>query len=137
MIEHPQTQDGPALSTLALGIINDVQSLVKQQLALFQNELKKDVHQAQGAVVVLIGGVGFALVGLTLFGVMAAFAIQSVAPTWSLATCFGVSGLAFATVGAILLLVGKKKLSSVNPLPTDSVEVMKENVQWIMKNPRT
>jgi hypothetical protein len=33
------TNGAPALSALALGIVNDVQSLVKQQLALFQNEL--------------------------------------------------------------------------------------------------
>jgi hypothetical protein len=135
MIRDQETNEGPALSTLALGIVNDVQTLVKQQLVLFRNEVRKDFHQTRGAMVVLICGGSVGLVSLILLGVMAAFFIHWARPTWDLGVCFGIAGGAFAIVAGTLLWVGKNKLSSVNPLASDSVEAMKENVQWIMKGP--
>jgi hypothetical protein len=136
MTTHDQETNGaPALSTLALGIVNDVQSLVKQQLALFQNEVKKDLHQARGAMAVLICGGSVGLVSLILLGVMTAFFIHWARPAWDLGVCFGIAGFAFAIVAGTLLWFGKNKLSSVNPMASDSVEAMKENVQWLMKGP--
>jgi hypothetical protein len=130
----PEINGASALSGLALGIVNDVQSLVKQQLVLFKHEIKKDFHQARGAAVVLICGVSLALVSLALLGVMAAFFIHWAVPAWDLGVCFGIAGAAFAIPAGALLWAGKSKLGSVNPMASDSVEAMKENVQWIMKS---
>jgi hypothetical protein len=135
MIQDRGTNGAPAVSTLALGIVDDVQSLVMQQLALFQNEIKRDFRQARAAAVVLICGASLALVSLILLGVMAVFFIHWVSPAWDLAVCFGIAGVAFAVSAGILLWLGKNKLGSIHPLASHSVEALKENVQWTTKDP--
>jgi hypothetical protein len=134
MADQSLAASEPSMSALAGGIINDVQDLVKQQLALFQNEIKKDIHTIKGAAFILICGMGIALAGVCLFGVTAAYLIYWNAPALPLWTCFAISGAGLTGLGAALVLVGKRKLDSLNPLPNNSVAVMKENVQWIMKN---
>jgi len=133
MADQPLAQAEPSMSALAGGIINDVQDLVKQQLALFKNEIKKDTHKIKEAAVVLIWGFGIALAGVCLLGVMAAYLIYWSAPAVPLWVCFAIAGAGLTGLGAALFLVGKRKLDSFNPLPNNSVDVMKENVQWIMK----
>jgi hypothetical protein len=134
MADQPLAAAEPSMSVLAAGIISDVQDLVKQQLALFQNEIKRDVHKIKEAALVLIWGAGLAFVGVGLLGVMAAYLIQWSAPALPLWICFAIAGAGWTGLGAALFLVGKRKLDSFNPLPNNSVGVMKENVQWIMKN---
>jgi hypothetical protein len=134
MEDQPLAAAEPSMSALATGIINDVQDLIKQQLALFQDELKKDIHKVKKAAFVLTWGAGIAFVGVCLLGVMAAYLIQWSAPALPLWVCFAISGAAFTGLGAALFLVGKRKLDAFNPLPNNSVDVMKENVQWIIKN---
>jgi hypothetical protein len=134
MADQPLAAAEPSMSALAGGIINDVQDLVKQQLALFQNEIKKDIHQIKEAALVLIWGVGIAFAGICLLGVMAAYLIYWSAPALPLWICFAIAGAGLFGLGAALFLVGKRKLDSLNPLPNNSVDVMKENVQWVMKN---
>jgi len=132
--DQPLAAAEPSMSALATGIINDVQDLVKQQLALFQNEIKQDFHKIKEAAFILIWGVGIAFVGVCLLGVMAAYLIYWSAPALPLWICFAIAGAGLTGLGAGLFLVGKRKLDSFNPLPNNSVGVMKENVQWIMKN---
>jgi len=136
MADQPLAAAEPSMGALATGIISDVQDLVKQQLALFQNEIKKDVHKIKEAAVILTWGVGIALAGVCLLGVTAAFLIHWSAPDLPLWICFAIAGAVWTGLGAALFMVGKRKLDSFNPLPNNSVEVMKENVQWIMKNQR-
>jgi hypothetical protein len=134
MADQQLIEAEPSMSTLAGGIINDVQDLVKQQLALFQNEIKKDIHTGKEAAFILIGGAGTAFVGVCLLGVMAAYLIQWSAPALPLWVCFAIPGAGLTGLGIALFLVGKRKLDAFNPLPNNSVDVMKENVQWLMKN---
>jgi len=49
-------------------------------------------------------------------------------PLWG---CYGIVAFLCLGGGAALILAGKKKFSSFNPLPDQTVETMKENVQWI------
>jgi len=49
-------------------------------------------------------------------------------PLWG---CYGIVTLVFLGSGTALLLAGKKKFDSFNPLPDQTVATVKENVQWI------
>ena len=54
---------------------------------------------------------------------------------WPLWVCYGVVGAPIATAGAVLFYAGIAKFKSLNPLPDQSAQALKENVRWIT-NPK-
>ena len=136
MTTDVHTSPEPKLTSLVTGIINDVQDLLKQQLTLFREEVKNDVRKTKEAVLSLSVGIGILAVGglflcLTLVHLIH-WAAPDVLPLW---LCYGIVAGLFLLGGGALLYAGKRKLSSFNPLPDQSVGALKENVQWLM-NPR-
>jgi hypothetical protein len=132
---HPGTET--SLTTLVTGIINDVQELLKQQLSLFRQEVKDDVRKTKEAVISLSAGIGILVVGGLFLCVMLVhllnWAFPTALPLW---LCYGIIGVLMLLGGGALLYAGKRRLASFNPLPDQSVEALRENVQWIM-NPKT
>ena len=130
----------PTVAPLVAGIIDDVQELLKQNLALFKVEVTQDLKKTRDSFAALGVGVGLMAVGglhLTLMLVYLlwwAFAPTTRTEGLPLWACFGIVGGLFAGVGLALFLRGKKKLESFNPLPDESAEALKENVQWIQKS---
>jgi hypothetical protein len=120
------------VAPLVTGIIDDLQELIRQNLTLFKVEVREDFKKTRDAVSALGVGVGLAVVGglhLTLMLVsLLWWAFDPNLPLW---VCFAIVGVVLAGVGAALLVRGKKKLDSFNPLPDESAEALKENVQWI------
>ena len=133
MANDLQTGTEPSLTGLVTGIINDAQDLLKQQIALFKQEIKDDVRKTKEAVVSLSAGLGILLVGGLLWCLMLVHLVNWAFPSLPLWCCYGLVGLVFVACGGALLYAGKKRFESFNPLPEQSVEALKENVQWIMK----
>jgi uncharacterized membrane protein YqjE len=120
------------VAPLVTGIIDDLQELIKQNLTLFKVEVREDLKKTRDAVSALGVGVGLAVVGGLHLTLMLVFLLWWVFdPNLPLWACFGIVGGVFAGVGFVLLLRGKKKLDSFNPLPDETAEALKENVQWI------
>lgn len=126
------------MAPLVTGIIDDLQELIKQNLALFKVEVREDFKKTKEAAAALGVGVGLAIVGALHLTLMLVFLlwwafsseVRSVSglPLW---VCFAIVGGVFLGVGAALTFKGKKKLDSFNPLPDQTAEALKENVQWI------
>jgi hypothetical protein len=51
-------------------------------------------------------------------------------PQWG---SYGIVAAVFLIGGAILVALGMHKFQTFTPLPTETAEALKENVQWIMK----
>lgn len=137
MAEDVQTASNTphSVAPLVSGIINDVQDLLKQNLSLFKLEVKEDFKKTKEAVAALGVGLGLAAVGGLHLSLLLVFLLEWLfAPHLALWVCFGIVGGVFAGVGLVLYLRGKNKLESFNPLPEESAEALKENVQWITKN---
>jgi hypothetical protein len=124
-----------SVTRVVAGIINDAQELMKQQFALFKHEVKEDLRKTKEATLAI--GIGATVVGLGVlllcFGLV--WLLNWAAAALPLWVCFAIIGGALAIIGAILLAAGKKKLGSINPLPGESAQALKENVQWSM-NPK-
>jgi len=128
----------PGLSTLVKGIVDDIGDLIKQQFQFAKTEIKTDLRKSKEAVTALAIGAGVAVVGGLFFCFMLVYLLHWLAsppgadpsslPLWA---CYGIVSLLFLGGGFALILVGKKKFDSFNPLPVQSVESLKENVQWI------
>jgi hypothetical protein len=124
--------DNATVTGLVTGIIHDAEELFKQEVALLKAEMREDFRKTKDSVIALSAGAAVAAVGGLLLCWMLVYILNEVVgvPLWG---SFGIVGGTFAVLGAILLYAGVKKLESFNPLPDQTAESLKENVQWITK----
>jgi len=122
----------PSVTSLVTGIVHDAQELCKQQVALFKHEVREDMRKTREAALALAAGVAVTAVGGLLFCWAIAFLIFEAGglPRWA---SFGIVAVVFLGLGVGLVLAGKKKFDSFNPLPDETAQALKENVQWIVK----
>jgi len=132
MATHVDTDNGPGITSLVSGIINDGQELIKQQLHLFSVELKNDLKRTRDASIPLIIGGVVAAIGAFFLFVTAALWIswQWTLPIW---VGFAVVTGIFLVLGVILVIMGKSRFDAFNPLPDKSLKGLEENVQWKTK----
>lgn len=133
MASHVETENGTGITSLVTGIINDGQELMKQQLHLFQVELKNDLRRTRDASLPLLIGVVVAAIGAFFLFVTAALWIPwqwPNVPTW---VGFAIVTGIFLVVGTILVIMGKSRFDAFNPLPDETLKGLKENVQWKTK----
>lgn len=119
----------PNLTTLVAGIINDAQNLFHQQVELVRTEIQGDLKRTKDASQVLAIGAGAAIVAVILLALMCVH-LLAWATTWPLWICYGVVGGVLGVIAGAFILTGVKKFQSFNPLPDESLEGLKENLQW-------
>jgi hypothetical protein len=126
-----QTTDESPQSSAALlgGIADDVQRLLRQEVQLAKQELKREWKKTKSAAVSFAVGtvaLGLAVV-ILLFMAVYLLAYCTPVPMWG---CYGIVGGVLA-VGAIGLLVfSKQKADQIQVLP-QTFATLKENAQWI------
>lgn len=119
-----------SVSQLLSGIVGDAQTLVRQEIALARQEVREELGQAKDAGIKLaVAGVILAIGGLLLVLMLA----QGLAdlfdwPNWA---GYGLVGAVLAIVGGILFSSAQRQLKQVKPVPEQTVETLKENVEWI------
>jgi len=125
-------QHEPSVAQLVSGIIDDAQRLMVQHAELLKADIRKDLHDAKEAGYSL--GIGGVLLGAG--GLMLLFMIAHLLnwmwelPLWG---GFGIVGGVLALAGGILFFRGQQQLDKINPLPENSVEAVKEDLQWKTK----
>jgi hypothetical protein len=120
----------PSLAQLLTGIVDDAKELMRQELALAKHEIREDLRKTKTAMVSLGIGIGVAAIGGLLLILMLVHLLQALAglPLWA---CYGIVGGLFVIVGGVLLLIAKNTIARIDVVPQQTVETMKENVQWI------
>ncbi|MGI9032472.1 MAG: phage holin family protein [Acidimicrobiales bacterium] len=114
------------LGELLSDLTSQVQALVRKEMELAKAEVKEEVSKAGK-------GIGaFAAAGVVAF---IAAIVLAFAAAWGLAELIA-TGLAFLVVGVLLLAVaavaalkGKAKLAEVSPMPEQTVETVKQDVE--------
>jgi hypothetical protein len=130
----PETMTSPqeeqSLTALVSGIIRDGQELFKQQVALAQAEIKADFQRSVRAATLLGVGMVALIPALLLLCNMLVYLLHELAGLSRWAS-HGIVGGAFALIGAALVAVGIQRFRSINPLPDQTVDEIKENVRWM------
>jgi len=121
---------GVSMTSLLGDIINDAQELIRQQLALFRQEIRQDLHKARDGVMILGAGVGVIAVGGLLILLMLPLLLNWLVPSLPLWACFGIVGAVAAAIGGVLLYAGFKRFESIHPLSDNAAVALKENLQW-------
>ena len=114
------------LSELLSDVTTQLQTLVRKEIELGRAEIKEEVSKATKGVA------AFAVAGVV--GFLAAVALVF-AGAWGLAEIVP-EGVAFLIVGVLLLAVagilfaqGRKKVAEVKPVPEQTIETVKEDVE--------
>jgi F0F1-type ATP synthase assembly protein I len=106
---------------------NETTTLVKMELELAKAEMTQKGKQA-GTGVGLLGGGGvaglLALIALTLTLI---YLLDTFMKTWLAAL---IVTLLWGAVAGALALKGRNELREVNPAPEQTIETVKEDVQW-------
>jgi len=125
-----QTEPNVSVTHLVGGIFKDAQKLVEQQLALLRQEVKDDLHKTKEAGLFVICGSVIGLVGSILLSYMLVELLSWAAPELPFWVCSGIVGGPIMALGGALFCVGIQKFNSFNPLPDQSVQALKETMQW-------
>lgn len=130
MADNLRIESGPSVTSLVEGIVNDAQRLIRQELALARAELQEEWTKTKTAAAALGAGIVVLTLGGIFLCLMLVYLLQWLTemPLW---VCFGIVGGLFALLGAILIFTGRNQASEVTFVPRQTVETMKENVQWI------
>ena len=128
----------PSTTGLLGGIISDFGDLIKQEIRFAKAEIKSDLNKTREAATTLGIGVGLASLSGLLLAWMLVHLLHWMTsppeldpaklPVWA---CFGIVGLAFGVLGGVLVMTSIRKFQSFNPLPDQTAQTLKENVQWI------
>jgi len=129
MASNLQTSSEPSTASLLSGIFSDLQELFKQQMALFKTEVRSDVRRTCQATTYLAVGGLVLFIGAILLCLMAVYALEAYT-TMKLWACFGVVGGIIAALGGALVVFGREKFRSFNPLPDESMAALQENLEW-------
>jgi uncharacterized membrane protein YqjE len=119
--------EGRSVGELLSEVTGDLSKLMRQEVALAKVELKEEATKA-GKASGLLGGAGaVGYLVLVFLSLALMFALDEVMPMgWAALLTAVILGIA----AAVLFVVGRNRLKQVNPKPEQTVETLKEDVQW-------
>jgi uncharacterized membrane protein YqjE len=116
-----------SLGTLVTGIVEDLQNIVRGELALAKAELKEEGASIGRGAGMLVGGAIVSLVAFIFLMLGLTYLINRWLTMWQSAALVGAGLLVIAI---ILLMAGKNKVSSANLTPNQTIDSLKEDQQW-------
>jgi membrane protein implicated in regulation of membrane protease activity len=115
-----------SLSELVSEVTTEVGNLFRKEVELARVETSEQVSRAAKAGGMLGAAAVVGFLDLILFAFAAAWALSEVVPE---GVAFLLVGVLFAIVTAVLAVAGKKRIQSINPVPNQTVQTLKEDVQ--------
>jgi hypothetical protein len=125
-----RSDDEGSVSQLLSGLVADAQTLVRREIDLAKTEVSAELQKAREGGMLLGAGVGLAVVGGILLGHMLAHLLQDVFDI-SLWISYLVVGAVLAVAGVVLLRQGASRMSEVDPVPHETIDSVRKDVEWI------
>ena len=119
------TDDG-SLSALLSDVTGEIATLFRQEVELARVETSQQVSRAAKAGAMLGAAAVVGFLTLILLAFAAAWGLTEVVPE---GVAFLIVGLVFGLVAAVLASAGKKKIASIRPVPDQTVQTLKDDVQ--------
>jgi uncharacterized membrane protein YqjE len=119
--------EGRSVGELLGEVTSDLSKLMRQEVALAKVEMKEEAVKA-GKASGLLGGAGaVGYLVLVFLSLALMFALDELMPIgWAAVLTAVVLGI----VAAVLFVLGRNRIKQVNPKPEQTVETLKEDVQW-------
>ncbi|HEU5433156.1 MAG TPA: phage holin family protein [Thermomicrobiales bacterium] len=120
-------REAESLGALVSGLLQDLQDLVRAEIALAKAELKDDATTAGKAAGTLAAGGVVGLVAFIFLMLAVTFVLAIWLPLWVSALIVAV---VLGIVAAILVMRGKQSLSQANLAPEQTIATLKEDQAW-------
>jgi NADH dehydrogenase FAD-containing subunit len=127
MSENHQAGSQPGVASMVGGVIEDVQKLVRQEIALAQREVAQAWDKGKTAAALLAGALVLFIVGGGLLGIMLAKLLHDRLPNHEWA-CFGIVGGLAALLGVALIYYGIRRINEVHVSLPQTAETLREDV---------
>jgi uncharacterized membrane protein YqjE len=124
---RPEDPRDRGFGELVKDLAGQTSTLVRQEIKLAQAEVTERGKVAGKGAGMLAGAAGAALLGLGALTALAAVVLDSFLPLWLAALIVTLLWLALA---AALAMTGKKALQASTPPAPQTVETVKEDIQW-------
>jgi len=120
-----RTDDRP-LSELLSEVTDEIATLFRKEVELARAETSEQVSRAAKAGAMLGAAAVVGLLTLILLAFAAAWGLSEVVPE---GVAFMIVALVFGLVAAVLASAGKKKIAAIKPMPDQTVQTLKADVQ--------
>jgi len=123
---RPDVEDS-SVGELLGRVTGDLSTLMRQEVELAKVEIKEEATKAGKASGMLAGAGAVGYLVLVFLALALMFALDQVMPIgWAALITAAVLGV----IAAVLFVLGRKRFQQVNPKPEQTVETLKEDVQW-------
>jgi uncharacterized membrane protein YqjE len=126
-VDQTRPEDNRSMGELLSEMTSEVSQLFRAEIELAKTEAKEEAQKAARAGV-MFGAGGFAgYLAIIMLSFAAAWALTAVIPD---GLAFLVVGVVYAAVAAVLFLLGRSRMQEFNPVPQETVETLKEDMEW-------
>ena len=115
-----------SLFELLSDVTTEIATLFRKEVELAKAETTEQVSRAAKAGGMLGAAAVIGFLDLILFSFALAWALSEVVPE---GVAFAIVGVLFAVVAGVLAMAGKKRLATVNPVPNQTVQTLRDDVQ--------
>ena len=128
----PDITQTESLGGLIRGILLDLRTLIREEIALARVEISEQATRARAAAMSLGIAAGALLFGAIFLLVAIAMGIADLLnwPAWA---GFLIVAALLAIIGYGTLSSGRRQLRMVHAVPEETVTTLKENSEWIAK----
>jgi len=134
-VSQPRDVADSSVGQLVGEVASDLSTLVRKEIELARAELTVEAKKA-GKGAGMLGGAGYAGHMLALFASLAlSWAISDLAD-FSWGWGFLIVAVLWGIVAAVLYSKGREQMKKVSPKPDQTVETIKEDVQWAKNRTR-
>lgn len=116
MQSHVEEHESPTMTSLMMGIVHDLEDLVRQQLKLFQVELKSDVYRAADAGYAMAAGLLLCSIAGVILAITGAELLLWIWPEMARWVSYLIVGGLLAIGGGILLIWARSQFQRVQSL---------------------
>jgi uncharacterized membrane protein YqjE len=129
---QPELVQHDSIGGLIRGILTDLRTLIREEIALARVEIREQAGRAKAAAM----SFGIAVAALAFGGIFLLIAIAlgiAYLFNWPAWAGFLIMAVLLAVVGAFTLSSGRKQLATLHAIPEETVSTLKENSEWIAK----
>jgi Putative Actinobacterial Holin-X, holin superfamily III len=119
--------DQRSVGELLSDVTQDLGQLVRKEIELAKSETREEIRDATraGAMFGVAGVVGFLALLMLSFAV--AWGLAEVMPA---GVAFLIVGIVDVVIAAIAVRAGRERFQEFDPVPHETIDTLKEDVQW-------
>jgi hypothetical protein len=120
----------PSIAQLIGDLVADGQTLIRKEFELARTEITDELSKARQSAITLGLGGGLAAVGGVLLLLMLVHLLSDLfgLPLW---VSYLIVGGILAVAGGLLLNAGLNRIKQVDPVPRETIESVRKDVEWL------